>query len=130
MIKHDCTEARPLPNVDMYGGDTTPWEISLVNDDGTSFSIGQGADCTATLTLTPLKATTGLGNNANTLPPMLTKEGVLEATGTGGAAVIFKFAEADTKSLRGKFLYQIEIRHGSDLRVGQGNLYIKQNINR
>lgn len=130
MTKHNCTEVRPLPDVDMYGGDTTPWEISLVKDDGSAFVIDQGADCTATLTLTPLKATTGLGNNAAALPPMLTKAGVMEATASGGTAATFTFVEEDTKSLRGKYLYQIEVRHGTDLRVGQGNLYIKQNINR
>lgn len=123
-------EVCPLPEVEIYGGDTTPWEILLTKRDGTALPIDQGADCTAVFSLTPLKTISGLGDNAVTVAPMLTKSGEMQDSGDGGTSCIFTFAEDDTKSLRGKFIYQIEVRNGSDLRIGQGTLYVRQNINR
>lgn len=119
-----------LPDIEMYGGDTLPWEVTLIRNDGSKFSVDTASECIATLTFTPLKATTGLGNNATSLPPVLTKIGEVEPTLDGSSIVVFTFSENDTKGLRGKFLYQIEVKHDEDLRLCQGYIYIKQNINR
>lgn len=119
-----------LPDIEMYGGDTLPWEVTLIRSDGSHFSVDTASECTATLTFTPLKASTGLGNSANALAPILTKVGEVREALSGGSIILFEFAEEDTKSLRGKFLYQIEVSHDDDLRLCQGHIYIKQNINR
>ena len=123
-------EVQKLPDIEMYGGDTTPWELELVNDANAPFPYNTGSDCAATLTFTPVKTTTGMSANAVTVAPLVTKIGTANQTNAGGTSISFSFAESDTKHLRGKFLYQIEIRNGPDLRIGQGTLYIKQNINR
>ena len=128
----DCKnyEIQTLPDIEMYGGDTLPWEVTLIRDDGSKFSVDTASECISTLTFTPLKATTGLGNNANALAPILTKTGEVKPTLDGSSVVMFFFTESDTKGLRGKFLYQIEVKHDEDLRICQGYIYIKQNINR
>ena len=123
-------EVQKLPDIEMYGGDTTPWELELMNETNAQLAFSMGSDCVATLTFTPVKTTTGMSANAVTVAPLVTKTGNAKETATGGTAISFSFSESDTKHLRGKFLYQIEIRNGPDLRIGQGTLYIKQNINR
>lgn len=130
MQYNDSFNVEYLPDIEMYGGDTLPWEVTLIRSDGSTFSVDTASACTATLTLTPLKASTGLGANANALPPILTILGEVRETLKGGSVVVFEFAENDTKGLRGKFLYQIEIKHDNDLRLCQGHILIKQNINR
>lgn len=119
-----------LPDIEIYGGDTLPWEVTLIRDDGSKFSVDTASECTATLTFTPLKATTGFGTNANILPPILTKTGQVKPTLDGSSIILFTFEKNDTIGLRGKFLYQIEVKHDEDLRLCQGTIYIKQNINR
>ena len=119
-----------MPDIEMYGGDTLPWEVTLIRDDGTYFSVDTASACVFTLTVTPFNTSSGCGENATIVEPILTKTGVVES-GTGDVAVVvFTFDEDDTIGLRGKFVYQIEVKHGEDLRVSQGCLYIKQNINR
>lgn len=127
-MKCNCTDVIILPNITMYGGDTTPWEITLVRENGANFSIAEGAECSATLTVVPFESASMVSNAAG-VTPALTKRGISAATSAGGTAVTFNFAENDTKELQGKFLYQVEVRYASDLRIGQGNLFIKQNIN-
>lgn len=114
-----------LPDIEMYGGDTTPWIVTPTRDDGRIYSEDYMVECTAILTLTPFKASTGQSNNSVPMNPVLIKEGELNVD-----SFIFSFDEDDTIFLRGKFVYQIEIRHNEDLRLSQGCLYIKQNINR
>lgn len=123
-------EIESLPDIEMYGGDTLPWEVTMIRDDGSKFSVDTASECSSTLTFTPMKATTGLGGNANIIAPILKKTGVVVPTEDGYSAILFSFAQSDTKNLRGKFLYQIEIRYRDDLRLCQGYIYIKQNINR
>lgn len=119
-----------LPDIEMYGGDTVPWEVTLIHEDGGKYTIDGAKDFLCTLTITPFKVTTGLGGRASPVTPVLTKSGSLKQTLDESATVIFPFDIADTIGLRGKFLYQIEITYGTDLRAAQGHLYIKQNINR
>jgi len=119
-----------LPDIEMYGGDTLPWEVTLIRDDGSKFSVDTASECICKLSFTPLKATSGLGNNSVAVPPIFEKIGEAKPTLDGSSVVVFAFSESDTKGLRGKFLYQIEVRHDDDLRLCQGSVYIKQNINR
>lgn len=123
-------EIESLPDIEMYGGDTLPWEVTMIRDDGSKYSVDTASECSSTLTFTPLKATTGLGGNANAVAPILKKAGEVIATPDGYSTILFSFNQSDTKSLRGKFLYQIEIRYRDELRLCQGHIYIKQNINR
>lgn len=123
-------EIQTLPDIEMYGGDTLPWEVTLRRNDGSFYSVDTASECTSTLTLTPLKATTGLGNNSNTIEPIFTKVGTVLPKLNGSSVVMFYFSKNDTKDLRGKFVYQIEVKYKNDLRICQGHIYIKQNINR
>lgn len=129
MEKYDF-QVHALPDIEMYAGDTVPWEIILMRDDGSYFSTDTASECICMMTLTPYKVTSGIGVNAVIATPVLTKTGRVETTLDGVAAVVFDFTPADTRSLRGKFLYQIEVTHDTDLRICQGHLFIKQNINR
>lgn len=122
--------AYTLPDIEMYGGDTAPWEVKLVKQDGTEFIVDMTPGFSAVLTLSTLKTISGMGNNAVVASPVLTKEGVYQVASDGSMALVFDFEENDTKHLRGKFTYQIEIRNDEQLRICQGELYIRQNINR
>lgn len=126
-MKHECIKAIKLPDVEIYAGDTTPWQITLVRENGALFVIEQGATCTATFTMVRVRAAGLPGDTEDEI--LLSKTGTFQAAPNGGTIAIFDFEEADTKELYGKFLYQIEIRHIDDLRIGQGDLYIKHNIN-
>lgn len=119
-----------LPDIEIYGGDTVPWEVTLIRDDGSKYSMETASECICTLSFSPFKTTTGLGGRASTVTPVLTKSGVIKEALDGSATVVFDFAVSDTIDLRGKFLYQIEVSHDTDLRVAQGHVYIKQNTNR
>ena len=122
--------ADALPDIEMYGGDTVPWEITLIRDDGTKYLFDTAEECTCTLTFTPFKVTTGLGGRAKPVTPSMMMTGTVKAALDGTATVVFNFAKEDTIGLRGKFLYQIEVAHDTDLRIAQGHIYIKQNTNR
>ena len=114
-----------LPDIEMYGGDTTPWVVTPVKEDGTTFLFDTLSECNAILTITPFKASMGMNSNASALTPILSKNGVVNSQ-----TFIFSFTMNDTKDLRGKFIYQIELHHEDDSRYCQGVLYIKQNTNR
>lgn len=115
-----------LPDIGMYGGDTVPWEIALIRDDGTRLPSSEASGYQCKLTFSPFSH----GANAASTSPSLTKLGTIQAGTDGNAQVVFSFATQDTINLRGLFLYQIEIIHGADMRVAQGRLHIWQNINR
>lgn len=123
-------EVHTLPDIEMYGGDTLPWIISLIQDDGRTLSFDTASQCAITLSLTPLKTATGYGGYAGMVAPIFTKTAKITEAMNGEAAVIFEFEKNDTIGLRGKFVYQVEVRREDDLRLCQGTLYIKQNINR
>lgn len=119
-----------LPYIEMYGGETVNWEISLVQEDGTKYSVESAQACTVILSFMPVKTTTGLGYYAKPAEPVLEKRGEVTLDTDGSPVTVFTFDESDTISFRGKYIYQIEVRHNDDLRVCQGDIYIKQNINR
>lgn len=119
-----------LPDIEMYGGDTVPWEVVLQNEDGSEFTYNKAKDLSCELTITPFKVTTGIGGHAIPISPLLIKAGSIKEGISENAIMVFEFDATDTIALRGKFIYQIEVAYGTYLRVAQGNLYIKQNINR
>lgn len=123
-------QTHTLPSIEMYGGDTVPWEVILTREDGSKFSLDTAAECTCTLSIMPHRVTAGIGVNAMMDAPLLIKIGDVQTTLDGTPAVVFNFVEDDTKELRGKFIYQVEVKHDTDLRICQGHLLIKQNIHR
>jgi len=119
-----------LPDLEIYGGDTTPWEIPLLNEDRSPYDTEDASLYSFTLTLTPLGVTSGLGDSSVAVSPSLTKQGEVRISTDGGALVFFDFARNDTKDLRGKYIYQIEAVSNEAARVCQGHIYIKANNNR
>lgn len=125
-MDHCVLSAVVLPDIEMYGGDTQPWEISVKHENGISYTLTEMAGYTSVLTITPLSV---VSYNAS-VAPVLTKNGALSADDQGNAAVIFEFDSTDTLYLRGKYIYQITFsQENTKLRVGQGKLIIKPNNN-
>lgn len=129
-MSNGCFAAQKLPDIEIYGGDTTPWEIVLMRDNNTIFDYTSGEQCSVILTVTQSKTSTGQSAGAVLVAPIFTKHGAIQSTATGGTIAIFSFADVDTKHLRGKYTYQIEVQFENELRIGQGSLYVKQNMNR
>ena len=125
-----CFPVSTLPYIEMYGGETLSWEVFLLHEDGTKYSADSAEACDIELTFLPCKTTNGLGYYAKTIDPVLRKEGTVTIDTDGSPIIFFTFIENDTMALRGKYIYQIDVRHNDDLRVCQGDIYIKQNINR
>lgn len=119
-----------LPDITIYGGDTTPWSIVIVKQSGIPYPYDMLSGSTARLTLTPYALSIGLGADAEAIAPVLTKTGTVTRDPRGAGTVLFTMAKGDTLNLRGKYIYQIEIAKGDELRVLQGVATIRQNINR
>lgn len=111
-----------LPDIEMYGGDTTPWYIQMMHGVGSSFYYSEADGFSCKLTITPFAIVTA------THDPVLQKNGTIEEYGDEEAAAVFTFTEEDTKELFGKFIYQVEFSKNADKRIGQGNLIIKKNV--
>ena len=129
-MSNGCFIAQKLPDIEMYGGDTTPWEIVLMRDSNTIFEYETGQGCSVILTVTPSKTSTGQSAGAVLADPILIKHGAIQSTADAGTLAVFSFVDTDTKNLRGKYTYQIEVHYENELRLGQGSLYVKQNMNR
>ena len=121
-IKNSCIQA--LHDIEMYGGDTTPWRMYLKHDGGTYYTLAEADGYAATLTILPYYMKTGVGVNG---VPVLTKTATLKEIDSKAVAE-FAMTENDTKTLAGKYIYQVEFAYGSDIRIGQGNLYVHANI--
>ena len=119
-----------LPYIEMYGGDTVPWEVTLVRENGEKYRMDSARDFTCVLTISPINSISGLGGSSLVSTPLLKKTATIKEALDGSATAIFDFTTDDTLQLRGKFIYQIDIFYGDDVRTGQGHLLIKQNINR
>ena len=117
-----------LPDIEMYGGDTEPWNVLLIHEDGRSYLYSEAVDYLPTLTITEYMYSAGLGIPDGTY--VVQKTGTIQLYNAEDAAASFSFVENDTKNLSGRFTYQIEISHGDAKRIGQGSLFIKNNINR
>ena len=115
-----------LPDIEMYGGDTQPWEISIKHENGVSYTQEELIGYAGLLTVTPFSVNT----MSASVSPVLTKSGRIGASDDGSATIMFEFNSADTLYLRGKFIYQIAFSYDSTkLRVGQGKLTIRPNNN-
>lgn len=128
MKNKESIELNNLPDIAIYGGDTTSWEVSLINDYGKRMTVNEDLVCSATLSFMPLKMASGIVGSSVSPEPILKKSGTLKPSLKGGTAALFQFEESDTKHLRGKFIYQIEIQVDNDIRIRQGYIYIRQNI--
>lgn len=124
-----CYKSYSLPDIEMYGGDTTPWEIFMVYEDGTNFTVGSGTQCTCSLTLSPFVIKSTLSNGGSSVPKIWTHQGTIRRDAElGTLSAVFDFVPEDTINLRGKFVYQVDVSFGDDIRVCQGILNIKQNV--
>ena len=50
---NNCYNIERLPDIEMYGGDTLPWEVTPIRSDGSKFSVDTASELVATLTFTP-----------------------------------------------------------------------------
>ncbi len=130
MFLCDNHPARMLSEVSICGGDTTPWVVTILKENGDFYPYAALDAATASLALTPYAISTGLGNDAETVDPVLVKEGVVSSNEEGGGIAEFELSIADTMNLRGKYIYQITISKDGDSRVFQGIATVRQNINR
>lgn len=120
------TGIQVLPEIQMYGGDTTSWRFYMQHTTHSYYTLDETVGYSATAYIIPYFMQTGVGVNGT---PVLTKTATLKEF-DGSAAAVFEFTTADTINLGGKYIYQIEFVFGTEKRIGQGNLYIHPNINR
>ena len=114
----------------MYAGDSTPWSISLIQQNGNPYPYSSLKDASASLTLMPYTVLSGIGDNAEIVDPVVSIDGELTGDPSGTCTLRFSLRPEDTLSLRGKFIYQIDVFNDTDRRISQGVVTIKPNINR
>lgn len=119
--------AETLPYIEIHGGDTQPWVIDFVHENGTGYAFAEVNDYSAKLTITPISYDCYGTGGAYVLSPILTIAGRLGVSDSGYANVTFDFNTDDTRYICGKYIYQVEISYGEKLRVYQGRLLIKPN---
>lgn len=118
--------AMVLPDIEMYGGDTQPWEISIIHENGVLYTVTEATGYSSEMTITPFSVS---AYNAS-VSPVLTKSGRISVGSDDNAIFMFEFDKSDTIHLRGKYIYQIAFSNeDTKLRVGQGKLIIKPNNN-
>lgn len=125
-MKLQETGIQILPDVHMFGGDTTPWRCYLKHASGAGYTVDDAVGYTVTMYILPYYMQSGFNVSGE---PILSMNGVIEDV-NGFAAAIFEFEASDTISLAGKYIYQIEVNFGREKRLGQGSLYIRPNIYR
>ena len=119
-----------LPDIAMYGGDTTPWVITLTREDGSILDDLGGNTYECILSISPFAHSYGMSGSASVFAPLLLKSSPVVQVNSGQCTSTFAFIMEDTIHLRGKYIYQIEVRSGINNRVCQGNLTILENKNR
>lgn len=129
MDYYECMSVDKLPDLVMYGGSSDRMEVAPLDPGGARIDHEYAASCTAKMTLSPLSAISGLGNNGTPVTPVLIKTGSVEDDEGGDPVFVFYLTEDDTKKLRGKYIYQVEIRSGDSVYLCQGRLYILMNNN-
>lgn len=127
----ECTYCyHGLPDILMYGGDTTPWFITLEDENGNALIPTEGDVYQCVLSIIPFGTTFGLGDSAFVFSPVLQKTSTFENNGENIYQAKINFVPADTLSLRGKYIYQIEVKNTGSNRVNQGKMTVLANINR
>lgn len=125
-MDNNAIPAAVLPDIEMYGGDTQPWEIYMTHENGVPYTVGEMTGYEARLTVTPFS----VSNYSATVRPVLNKSGRLSSKADGSAVIMFEFNSSDTIYMRGKYIYQIAFSYGdTKLRVGQGKLIVRPNNN-
>ena len=119
-----------LPDIMMYGGDTTPWFITLEDEDGKPLIPEAGDTYQCVLSIIPFGVTSGIGMYAMASTPSLQKIANFEDSGEGFYQAKLPFVTSDTMTLRGKYIYQIEVQSSGSNKVNQGKLTVLANINR
>lgn len=120
--------ANSLPSIEMYGGDTVPWEIELVRENGEYFSYDTASECSFKMVFLPFYADQ-TGISYSDIVPVIQKSGAV-IDNDGRALIEFRFTTEDTRDLWGKYLYQIEVTHDEEHRSMQGVVNIRQNLDR
>lgn len=126
----DEYQAGKLPDISIYAGDTTPWSVTLVKKNGNPYPYAALTGADAKLTFMPYSVTNGVGSNVNIMPPVLCIEGAITNDPQGTGTALFTMESSDTIDLHGKYIYQVEIKNDDDVRICQGFVTIKHNINR
>ena len=120
-----------LPDLEIYGGETSPWEIEFVSENYLPYGKDDITGCLCTLVLVPYGYVTGVLNEDSQIRIVLTKTTAIARDNTTGRLyATFHFSIGDTQSLRGKYIYQIEIKQDSQLALGQGSVFIRGNLDR
>lgn len=123
-----CYPAPRLPDIERYGGDTTPIIIEVVDPQGAPYHSEDLENATFNLTAVPYGVSAATGNNYSSITPALDIEGELETGDNGEAIIVFAMSEEQTLSMRGKYIYQVDIFNGEETRPLQGRLDVRQNI--
>ena len=112
-----------LPDMELYGGDTTAWKILLCHLNGKPYETSEITGYSCVLTITPF-----VMGKASDVEPVLTKTATV-IQNAERATALFEFQVSDTINLSGKYVYQIELNDGTHARVGQGYLFFRRNNN-
>lgn len=125
--KYECVK---LPDIVMYGGDTTPWIVNMVKESGELYTTSELGDAfkVADLYFMPYGITTGAASDVSIDDPTLQIQGTLSTDDNGYPIIVFNFIPENTSILRGKYIYQIEISGSTETRLAQGVVTIKQNV--
>jgi len=116
-----------LPDIEMYAGATDVWYVELYNPDGKRYRYEEISDYELELIIKDYGYTHRPNGATYTT---VRKTGALAAEPDGAdATAVFRFETGDTYGLYGKFTYQIQATCAGNQYLGQGNLYIKKNIN-
>lgn len=125
-MDYNTISAVVLPDIEVYGGDTQPWEISILHENGQPYTVGEMNGYESKLTVTPFS----ISHYSESIRPVLSKSGRISTSSDGYAVVMFEFDSTDTIRMRGKYIYQIAFSYGgTKLRVGQGKLIVRPNNN-
>lgn len=129
MEKYDYSVTR-LPDIEMYGGDTAPWEINLLDANGHRYTYQSLSGHSCVFSIQQYAVSAGRGQGANMIAPIIKKTiDIASDDPVDYVRVNIPFTQEDTLTLRGKYVYQIEIIGGDNNTVYQGWLHVIQNIN-
>lgn len=127
-----CThKVQVLPDMEMYGGDTTPWAVNIIlpPNGASAFEDLSGFQCT--LSLLQYRNAVAQTTCIPLASPALAKSvSISRAPGSDNVTALFEFEIADTINLSGKFIYQIAITNNDEMYLSQGFLLIKPNVNK